>query len=94
MVSQTQITLSDDILQDHTLVVEIRHTMTKQFYFKFEKNKRFHIGKCEYCYKKSILTVECKCKLVKYCNDQCLNKDKHFHEPKCGAKHDDELNNT
>jgi ubiquitin carboxyl-terminal hydrolase 4/11/15 len=30
----------------------------------------------------------CKCKNVKYCDDECLEKDKRFHIDKCSAMAD------
>jgi ubiquitin carboxyl-terminal hydrolase 4/11/15 len=33
----------------------------------------------------------CECKNVKYCNDDCLEKDKRFHIDKCAAQADGEL---
>ena len=34
---------------------------------------------------------QCKCKKVAYCNDTCLEKDLRFHEDKCAANADAEL---
>ena len=50
------------------------------------------IGNCEYCNQRNILRSICKCKNVKYCDDQCLEKDKQFHIDKCSAQADNELN--
>mmetsp|Transcript_38637 Transcript_38637/g.58802 ORF Transcript_38637/g.58802 Transcript_38637/m.58802 type:complete len:218 (-) Transcript_38637:1696-2349(-) len=33
----------------------------------------------------------CRCKVIKYCNESCLEKDKRFHLPKCSAMADGEL---
>lgn len=35
----------------------------------------------------------CKCKTVKYCDEDCLEKDKRFHIDKCPFMADDELQN-
>lgn len=32
------------------------------------------------------------CKRVRYCDDDCLEKDKRFHNPNCSAQVDGELN--
>ena len=46
------------------------------------------IGVCEYCNKKNIMRAICKCKNVKYCDDDCQEKDKRFHVDKCSAMAD------
>ena len=33
----------------------------------------------------------CKCKNVKYCDEDCLRKDLRFHKPNCSAEADAEL---
>jgi ubiquitin carboxyl-terminal hydrolase 4/11 len=39
-----------------------------------------------------MLKTICKCKVVKYCDDSCLEKDKRFHLPSCSAQYDDDMN--
>ena len=61
------------------------------FAFQFLKNQRVFIGKCEFCTQKKILRIECACKRVRYCTESCLEKDKRWHLPSCGAMADAEL---
>ena len=73
------------------IVVEFRESKTGKFAFKYNKNEKLVIGVCEYCNKKNIMRSICVCKNVKYCDDDCLEKDKKFHIDKCSATADKEL---
>lgn len=70
--------IGDDTLTDASLVVEIADN-NSPFAFKFLKNQRIVIGRCEYCTHSKTLRVDCKCKRVKYCSEYCLEKDKYWH---------------
>lgn len=74
-----------------SLIIEFRPSSAKQFAFKFEKGQNLTIGICEWCNSKNILRTVCKCKNVKYCNDECMEKDLRFHQDKCSANADQEL---
>jgi len=73
------------------IVVEFRETPESSFAFKFRKHEILVIGSCEWCNSKNILRTVCKCKNVKYCNPECMEKDKNFHRDKCSAQADGEL---
>ena len=45
----TASTLEDDTLENSHVIVEIKDVATGQFAFKFIKNQRIYIGKCEFC---------------------------------------------
>ena len=87
----TSQTLEDETLESAVVVVEVRDNQSQGFAFKFLKNQRIYIGKCEFCTQRKILKVECACKRVKYCTPECLDKDKRWHLPSCSALADDEL---
>ena len=70
------------------IVVEFRETRSEPFAFKFKKGESLVIGVCEWCNMKNILRCVCKCKNVKYCNEECMEKDKKFHIEKCSAMAD------
>lgn len=74
-----------------SLIIEYRPTSEGSFAFKFEKGQNLTIGICEWCNSKNILRTVCKCKNVKYCNDECMEKDLRFHQDKCSANADQEL---
>ena len=71
-------TIGDDTLTDSVIVIEVAHDESP-FAFKYVKNQRVIIGKCEYCTFKKTLRIECKCKKVRYCSEPCLEKDKYWH---------------
>ena len=71
-------TVSDETLSEAMLVVEVADGVSP-FAFRFIRNQRVIIGKCEYCTNARVLKVECKCKKVRYCSDHCLEKDKYWH---------------
>ena len=77
----------DDIeLSAHdTLVIETASPETNKFIFEYEKIEILGYGKCEYCYSHKPLVVECRCKEVQYCCDECMKKDERFHSDKCTA---------
>jgi len=45
----TASTLEDDTLENSYIIVELRDTAEKGFAFRFMKNQRIYIGKCEFC---------------------------------------------
>lgn len=67
------------------IVVEFKLKAEEAFAFKFRKGEKLQIGICEWCSTRNILKTICKCKNVKYCNEECLEKDKRFHVDKCSA---------
>jgi ubiquitin carboxyl-terminal hydrolase 4/11 len=73
------------------IVIEFKHGSDSKFMFRYQKNENNKIGFCEWCNNKSILKAICKCKKVAYCNDNCLERDLRFHEDKCSANADAEL---
>ena len=73
------------------IVTEFREASNKPFAFKFKRGEKLVIGVCEWCNSKNILRTICKCKVVKYCNEDCMEKDKRFHSDKCTANADGEL---
>jgi len=73
------------------IVIEFREHEDDIFAFKCNANEKLVIGVCEYCNKKNIMRAICKCKNVKYCDDDCLERDKRFHIDKCSAMADNEL---
>ena len=79
------------ISESSYIVAEFREKSTDSFAFKYRKGEKLTTGTCEYCGNKSILRSFCKCKVVKYCNDDCKRKDRKYHEPKCSAQADGEL---
>lgn len=48
------------------------------------------LAKCENCNKYGELTVQCACKKVSYCSDECKISDKRFHRSRCERAGDDE----
>ena len=50
-----------------------------------DKKEEIKVGNCEYCRNNNILTYPCECREVWYCNKQCYQKDRHFHERDCKA---------
>lgn len=74
------------------IVAEFRDNSSDKFAFKFKIGEKLTIGTCEWCNSRNILRTICKCKNVKYCNDDCMEKDKRFHIDKCSAQADGELN--
>jgi len=87
----TSSVLEDDTLNDSHVIVEFRESEHLKFAFQYRKNQRIFIGKCEFCTQKKILKIECACKRVRYCNEQCLGKDTRWHIPNCSAQADAEL---
>ena len=87
----TSSVLEDDTLNQSFVIVEFRESEQLKFAFQYRKNQRIFIGKCEFCTQKNILKIECACKRVRYCNENCLDKDKRWHIPHCGAQADAEL---
>jgi ubiquitin carboxyl-terminal hydrolase 4/11 len=71
-----------------SIVVEFRPSKEDQFAFTFKNGEELKIGVCEWCNNKNILKSICKCEKVAYCNDNCMEKDKRFHEDKCLANAD------
>jgi hypothetical protein len=86
----TSMTVEEKTFLDEAILVEVANQ--NQFAFKFTKQERVFFGKCEWCTKNRLLAIICKCKRVRYCNESCLENDKRWHVPKCGAQMDSELN--
>jgi len=74
-----------------SFVFEFRENKNQPFAFKYKEEKSLVIGQCEWCNNKNILKYICKCKNVKYCCEECMEKDKRFHSDKCSAMADGEL---
>ena len=55
------------------------------FAFSYVDKGRVQIGQCEFCSQRRELQVECQCKRVRYCSQQCRKKDETFHLPTCSA---------
>lgn len=67
----TSSNLEDDLLNEAILVVEYRESEHLSFAFNFRKNQRIYLGKCEFCTHRKNLSIECKCKRVRYCSESC-----------------------
>ncbi len=76
-----------EISSKDKVVVEIYSKEKQQFTFYYKPIRILCYGKCEYCYTHKPLTVECSCKEVRYCNEECLRKDEKFHHDKCKKKY-------
>lgn len=61
-----------EISSKDTVVVEIFSREKNKFTFYYKPIKILCHGKCEYCYTHKPLTVECECKDVRYCNEECM----------------------
>jgi len=48
------------------------------------------LSKCEFCNKFGELPVQCSCKKVAYCSEDCKNSDKRFHRSRCDKAGEDE----
>ena len=70
------LTLEEKEFHSSMIVVEIGD---KEFAYKYEKQERVKVAKCEFCSQRNILTVECECKRVGYCNQHCMSRDIRFH---------------
>jgi hypothetical protein len=84
----TQLTLEDKQFVDEFILVEVG-----TFHFRYTKEKHLYFGQCEWCNQNNMLKYICKCKRVRYCDEQCMEKDKRFHLPQCSSQADAELNN-
>jgi hypothetical protein len=73
------------------IVVEFRESSNDKFAFKCNIAEKLVIGTCEYCSRKNIMRTICKCNRVKYCDDDCMEKDKRWHTDKCSANADADL---
>lgn len=84
------------VMEDRTFVndIVVVEVGTPAFAFKYVDEGRLQIGSCEFCNQREILRVECPCKRVKYCTEECRRKDEHFHLPTCSAQADAELNSV
>lgn len=78
-------------LNEAYTIVEFRENKDDLFAFKHKAGEKKIVGVCEFCSRKNFLDAVCKCKNVKYCNEVCMQRDKRFHEPKCSALADGEL---
>jgi len=84
----TMITLEEKEFNNCLVLVEIA---APDFVFKFKKQKKVEVGKCEFCNNRNILTITCGCKRVKYCNENCQERDQRFHQPSCPMNADKAL---
>lgn len=64
----TLMTLEDKNFSDEAILVEIADP---NFVFRYQKQERAFFGKCEWCMKNKLLNVVCKCKRVRYCDEDC-----------------------
>jgi len=85
----TNFALEDKEFYGEALFVEYGHPC---FTYQYTKQERVVIGICEWCNRRNQLKVPCVCKRVRYCDEDCLEKDKRFHTPNCSAQADGELN--
>lgn len=58
-------TLEDSQFLEECILVEVSE---RQFAYKYTKQDRAFIGKCEWCMKKRELKIICKCRRVRYCD--------------------------
>jgi hypothetical protein len=75
-------TVDEKEFKDEVVFVEYGHP---SFSYQFLKQERVVIGQCEWCNRRNQLKTICVCKRVRYCDDECLEKDKRFHTPNCSA---------
>ena len=61
------------MMEDHDFNREIvfAEIRAPKFAYAYKDMGRIHIGECEFCNQKNVLTVECECKRVRYCNESC-----------------------
>ena len=85
----TLMTLEEKTFLDEAVLVEIGEP---NFVFRYQKQERAFFGKCEWCMKNKLLNTVCKCKRVRYCDEDCQRKDERFHLQHCSASMDKELN--
>ena len=85
----TTFTIEEKEFNNEALFIEYGHP---QFCYKYQEQERVIIGMCEWCNRRNQLKVACVCKRVRYCDEDCLEKDKRFHNPNCSAQVDGELN--
>lgn len=69
--------------EEECIVIEIG---TTKFAYKYQEQERIHIGECEFCTQRNALKVVCKCKRVRYCNENCRQRDERFHLPSCADR--------
>jgi len=84
----SMITLEDKDFSNCLVFVEIA---APDFVFKFRKQAKVVVGKCEFCNNRNILEIHCGCKRVAYCNESCKERDLRFHLPNCPLLADKEL---
>ena len=84
----SSITFEEKDLSKLIYVIEVA---TPKFAFRFKKEERVHVGKCEFCSQKNILPCECVCKRVRYCDKDCKERDERFHLPYCVAEIDGKI---
>ena len=85
----TSLTFEERNFANEAFIAEVA---APNFVYKYQKAERAHVGQCEWCNQRNLLTVGCKCKRVRYCDDTCMKKDQRFHVPNCSALADNELN--
>lgn len=78
----TPFTMDEKEFTNEVVFVEYGHP---SFVYRYAKQERVVVGDCEWCNKRNQLQVICVCKRVRYCNEECLERDKRFHNPNCSA---------
>lgn len=84
----TQMNFTENNFHGQVVFVEVA---SPRFAYEYEKQERVYVGQCEWCSVSKQLTAVCKCKRVRYCNEDCMERDKRFHQPQCSAQVDDQL---
>ena len=75
-----------DIADNDLIVVELEDLDYEPHYiFRYKKGEKISFGKCEYCAQKKRLIVQCVCKEVSYCGEDCRRRDERFHQARCTA---------
>lgn len=73
----SQLTIEEKEFTNCCILVEV--AKDDLFAFKYKKQDRVFIGKCEWCSKRNVLPTICVCKRVRYCDDDCMKKDLRYH---------------
>lgn len=89
----------DDCLDNYQVVAEIAFNQQGEpdesaFLYKYKKNQRVMISKCEFCSNRNLLRYACQCKRVFYCSPNCQKRDEYYHLDKCSARADAELRSS
>ena len=70
--------MTNSISQYVDLVVVETANPQGQFIFRYNKNPGM-FGQCANCYKTRVLNVNCACKKVGYCDEDCRVNDEKYH---------------